>query len=607
VTAEGNEPDVALLDPWADAALAIELFAVDPFLLKGVTLHGWPGPQRDTLCGWIRALLPEWAPMLRVPLHVTDDRLLGGVSLAATLQAGRVIEERGLLVQAHGGVLVLPMAERIEPNVASHLGAALDRGELLLAREGLAGAYPARVGVVALDEGIDGERAPAALRDRLGFEVQLGLLDPQGPADEPPEATRVARARGSIAEVTIDDAHVEALCRAGEVLGITSLRAPLLAVGAARAHAALQGRAEVGDEDTAVAARLVLGPRATRIPVSEPEESEPQQPEPENDDAEQIEPDRAARPEPQAEGDGASQDRPLEDLVVEAARSGIPAGLLDALALGRERRASSRRAGHAGELRVSNVGGRPAGVVARMPSGDERLNVVETLRAAAPWQPLRRREQGLDTRPGRGPILLRRDDFRVTRFQQRAETRVIFAVDASGSAALQRLAEAKGAVEQVLADCYVRRDHVALVAFRGKGTVLLLPPTRSLVHVRRSLAGLAGGGTTPLAAGIDAALGLAIDARKRGQTPVLVMMTDGRANIARDGQPDRAAGEADALAGARSVRALGIRTLFLDTSPRPRDAARLLAEAMGAKYLPLPYLDAVGISRQVQLLAASAS
>lgn len=607
MTTEGTEPDLPAVDPWADAALAIELFAVDPFLLKGVTLHGWPGPQRDTLCGWLRALLPQAVPMLRVPLHITDDRLIGGVSLAATLQAGRLIEERGLLVQAHGGALVVAMAERIEPNVASHLCVALDRGQLLLAREGLTGIHPARFGAVLLDEGIDGERAPAAVRDRLAFEVQLGALDPLGPADEPPDPARVARARAALAGVSIDDAHLEALCRAAEVLGIPSLRAPLLAVAAARAHAALEGRAEVGDQDSAVAARLVLGPRATRIPATASEASEPDSPEPENDDAEQAEPDRAASPESGSEGDGSSRDGALDEVVVEAARSGIPMGLLDALALGRERRASSRRAGQSGALRVSNVGGRPAGVVARMPREGERLNVVETLRAAAAWQPVRRREQGLDPRPGTGPILLRKDDFRVTRFQQHAETRVIFAVDASGSAALQRLAEAKGAVEQVLADCYVRRDHVALVAFRGKGTALLLPPTRSLVHVRRSLAGLAGGGTTPLAAGIDAALALAIDARKRGQTPVLVMMTDGRANIARDGQPDRAAAEADALAGARSVRALGIRTLFLDTSPRPRDAARLLAEAMGARYLPLPYLDAAGISRQVQGLASSAS
>jgi magnesium chelatase subunit D len=82
-----------------------------------------------------------------------------------------------------------------------------------------------------------------------------------------------------------------------------------------------------------------------------------------------------------------------------------------------------------------------------------------------------------------------------------------------------------------------------------------------------------------------------------------VLMTDGRANVARDGRPGRSAAEADALAGARALRAHDVRTLFLDTAPRPRAPARLLAMAMGARYLPLPYLDAAGISRQVQSLA----
>ena len=116
---------------------------------------------------------------------------------------------------------------------------------------------------------------------------------------------------------------------------------------------------------------------------------------------------------------------------------------------------------------------------------------------------------------------------------------MIFTVDASGSAAMARLGEAKGAVELLLAQAYARRDHVALVAFRGETAETILQPTRSLVQTKRQLASLAGGGGTPLAAGLKAALDLAQQARGRGLTPTIITLTDGRANLALAGTASR--------------------------------------------------------------------
>ena len=223
--------------------------------------------------------------------------------------------------------------------------------------------------------------------------------------------------------------------------------------------------------------------------------------------------------------------------------------------------------------------------------------MIETLRAAAPWQPLRRREAGGHGAQAR--VLIRHEDFRLARFKQRTETTTIFVVDASGSAALHRLAEAKGAVELLLADCYVRRDQVALIAFRGTGAELLLPPTRSLARAKRSLAGLPGGGGTPLAAGLDAAAMLADSIRRKGQTPTVILLTDGRANIARDGSAGRPRAEQDATASARQLRAANIAGVLVDTSPRPQPLAAQFAAEMGAHYLPLPHADAATLSKAV--------
>jgi magnesium chelatase subunit D len=250
-------------------------------------------------------------------------------------------------------------------------------------------------------------------------------------------------------------------------------------------------------------------------------------------------------------------------------------------------------------LQKSSKRGRPAGVLRGALRAGARLNLIETLRAAAPWQPLRRREAAGSGEQSRRRILISKDDFRISRFKQRTETVTIFVVDASGSAALHRLAEAKGAVELLLADCYIRRDQVALIAFRGSSAEMLLPPTRSLARAKRGLAGLPGGGGTPLAAGLDAAFMLSDSVRRRGQTPTVIVLTDGRANIARDGGQGRPRAEDDAMSAARQLRAAGIAVVLVDTSPRPGPSGEAIAKEMGARYLPLPHADAATLSKAV--------
>lgn len=584
---------------WDDAALIVRLLACDPFGVGGVVLRGPAGPVRDRLCAWIADALEQGAARVKIPCHVSEDRLLGGIALAETLASGTVVREAGLLSRAHGGIATLAMAERMDATVAAHLCAALDRGELVVEREGGSLSAPCRLGVVALDEGIDDERLPVPLRDRLAFSIDLDGLDARM-LDDLPEAGFADEldSRTTEAHAALDDEAIDALVRVAASVGVDSTRAVLLAGRVAAIHAALDGRASVSPEDLEVAARLVIGPRARWIPAPEQDEPEP------NDETEtETETEREPQPEDEAgcENEQDEDERDdvgprLDEIVLEAVKSAMPDGVLDALRVGTDRRKGAVDRGRAGAAERSVESGRPAGTLARMPQPGNRLAVLDTLRAAAPWQRLRGGGHGRGLR-------IYREDFRVRRFVRRKESCVIFAVDASGSAALQRLAEAKGAVEHVLADCYVRRDHVALIAFRGTQASVVLPPTRSLARVRRELSALAGGGTTPLASGIDAALSLADDARKRGRTPLLVVMTDGRGNVTRGGEASVARAREEALESSRRVRGTGIPTLLLDTGPRARPRVRTLADEMNARYLPLPRLDAAGVSRQVQQLA----
>jgi magnesium chelatase subunit D len=457
----------------------------------------------------------------------------------------------------------------------------MDRGAVSVQRDGLSAELPARLGLVALDEGMTPEEvAPAALRARLAFLLELPATASHAVAAD---AAGIEAARRRLSRLQSDDSLAEAMCAAAASLGIDDLRAPLLALRAARAAAALAGRDAVSAEDAGLAARLVLAPRATVLPSQDQPEDQPPEPPPPDDRQDRAEePDRGPDP------------KELQEMLVAAAQAALPAGLLEALQLRDAARKRQAAQGKAGARRDAAQRGRPIGTRAGALRAGARLALVETLRHAAPWQAVRRRDQ-----PHGPPIRIRKEDIRLRRFRQKAGTTTIFVVDASGSAALHRLGEAKGAVETLLADCYVRRDQVAVVAFRGKGAEVLLPPTPSLVRAKRSLAGLPGGGPTPLASGLDAAAGLAADSARRGRTPLLVLLTDGRANIARDGTQGRPTAEADALAAALPIRLAGIPALLVDTSPRPHAYAKRLAEAMGARYLALPAADAVRLSGAV--------
>jgi magnesium chelatase subunit D len=576
---------LAVADSWRAAAC----FALDPCGI-GAVLRADPGEASGAWIDAVRASLPPSTSVRRVPPHIDDERLLGGTDLAATLQQGRAVYVRGVLEELAGGVLVLPIAERVSPQLAARIAGVLDRRSISVMRAGGVTEQPALFGVIAIDSGRgDEERCSATLRERLAMHLDLNGLRLEGAAELMPDRTLIEAARARLAEVSSNAAALRALCSTAAACGIDSLRAPALALRVACASAALDARLEPDEDDLEFAARVVLAPRATVIPADPDAESQQSEPPPAAPEGPAD-----ARP-PLSDLEQPRDAGELEDQVLAAAKAAIPAGLLAELAAGfASRRANS--IGRAGASVVAKRRGRPAGIRAGKPGNGSRLNVVATLRTAAPWQPLRRAAaQG-----GGARVLVRVSDFRVTWYRQHTQTVTVFALDASGSSALHRLAEAKGAIELLLAECYVRRDQVAVLSFRGRGAELLLAPTRSLLRAKRSLAGLPGGGGTPLAAGIDAARTLAARVARHGQTPSVVLLTDGAANVARDGSGGRARAAEDALLAARGMASAGFRTLLIDTAPRPAPQARSLAQAMRARYLPLPDADARALAAAVQ-------
>ena len=624
-----EDPPFEPLERWNDALTALQLLQLDPHGFGGVCLRAPHGPVRDR---WLQALSSLGIRLVKIPGSVDSERLLGGIDLAHTLQTGQLHVQAGLLQQADQGVVCLPMAERLAPALLAPLVQALEQGQLPPTAH-QASPTTSRFGVVALDESLSDEPGVGvALAERLGVWLDLHELTPSDiqpvwaeadPATEPdggPTASpgqdhplrihlspaALARAREHLPHVQATDTQLQALCAAAWGLGIGSLRVPSLALRVACGHAALSGRQTLDTDDLSYAARCVLAPRATQWPADSPDPtaeaaptdappSPPEPPEepsdtPQNESAPDT--DKAQTPEPPPAEKAAPSPEDLQEMMVAAALASLPPHLLDAL-LTRQGATGHNTSGRSGQQRAGSQRGRPLPARAGRPGGQARLHVLATLRAAAPKQRLR---QAHTT----GRVAIRAEDFHIQRYQQRTSSCLILALDASGSAALQRLAEAKGAVELLLQQSYARRDSVCIVSFRGAQAQLLLPMTRSLVRAKRAMTGLPGGGGTPLAGALKMAHEQAAQLQRQGVTPILVVLSDGRANVTLQGLGGRAQAQTDAHNWGQQWRLSGHRALWIDTGLQPDAQAQQLASTMGASYVPMPQLQAQRMAQAMQ-------
>lgn len=556
--------------------LALLILAVEP-RLRGLVLAGNAGTGKSSLARGLRTLLPD-APYVELPAGCDEEALLGGLDLEATLRAGSRVLRPGLLARANGGILAIDGFNLLAESVSNVLLGALEEGEVRIEREGVSLRTPARFCLVG---GYDPAEGPprAHLLDRAGLVV---LVPPVAAADARAEIVRrhlspasaawdedlgmlralVASAREGLPEVTMTDAQERELLAAASAFGVEGQRADYFALLAARASAALGLRDAVEREDLELAVRLVILPRATRRPDPPVDETPPPPAENSAEDSG-----------PAKEEDGAGEPVPVEELF-QALAVELP-DALGMLPFSPQRRGRGGSRGSTAGQRGRHVGSRPGEVRGR------RLDVVATLRAAARWQRLRPR--------GRGRVAIRADDVRIKQFRSKAGALFVFAVDASGSMALNRMRQAKGAVHALLQQAYVNRDRVALLSFRGSSAELLLPPSGSVELARRAVDLLPTGGGTPIAAALLASLELAARARRRGiQNVVLILLTDGRANVGL--KADRATVDEELRQVSAGVAGARIASLVVDTQRNylSQGNAQRLAGWLAGSYLYLP-------------------
>lgn len=562
---------------WQDALLAARILSVAGANIGGIHLRSGSGPVRQA---WLEAFsdLAGNKNLVTIPVTASMDRLCGGMDVHATLSTGKVEIQTGLLAKANNGFAVISGAERLESSALGAITSALETKAVAPYLTSAKPADPCHFGLIAIDEAAPGETGlNLALKERLALTIDLDGI--AWSSVNAPSFSISAEPAQDIHAINISEALLETAIKAMET---QSLRRLFLTLTVAKTLAALERRKEISLRDLLTAVRL-SGQNEVEPDVQE-ENQQQAESQNSNDDMQQ-------RPH--------QDDRLPDDIMIDATLADIAGIELTIETIRSASRIAGSR-GTSGEKRNKARRGRVLGLRERPPFADARPDIVATLRAAAPWQLIRRRERAAKGLAPLDRVILHTNDFRYRHFQDRRESAIIFAVDASGSTAMDRLGEAKGAIELLLAECYAERHHVGLVAFRGEKAETLLAPTRSLVRAKRSLQALPGGGTTPLASGLKRATELAMTAKSKGQTPLMVIISDGSGNIDLEGNPGRVKANEDTMKIARTIAGHKISSMVIDIGRRGAAKALPLAKAMGGEYKPLPYASARAMRSFIQ-------
>lgn len=596
------------------AKKALMLLAVDP-ALGGVVIPSAVGSGKSTLARAFADILPEGTPFVELPLNVTEDRLIGGVDLEATLSSGQRVVQHGVLTKAHGGVLYVDSLSLLDSSAVSHIMDAMSRGQVLVEREGLSEVHPADFMLVGTYDPTDGE-VRMGLVDRIGMIVPftaqndfrarkkivdtvMGTRDAEDTRDELRMLTGfIEAAREQLPHVSMTSEQMQALIQTALSLGVEGNRADIFAIRAAMASAALEQRTDVEEEDMKLAIKLVLIPRATRMPEREEEQMEEMPPEeqPPPPEEESEEEDENAPPEsPDSDADEEQEETPdmIEELMMDAVETELPDNILNISLASKKKNTTGSRGEALNNKRGRFVRSQPGEI------RDGKVALIPTLISAAPWQEARRQERGRKV-PGAVPkgLIISKDDVKVKRFRDKSGTLFIFMVDASGSMALNRMRQAKGAVASLLQNAYVHRDQVALISFRGKQAQVLLPPSQSVDRAKRELDVLPTGGGTPLASALYMGWETAKQARTKGISQIMfVLITDGRGNIGLQSsfdpnaeKPTKEELEKEVEALSASISADGIASIVVDTQMNylSRGEAPKLAQKLAGRYFYLP-------------------
>lgn len=594
----------------------------------GLLIGGCKGSAKTLLVRSSSALLGK-QQLINLPLNITEDMLFGSIDIEYAVSKGAKRFAPGLLSRANGNIIYIDEANLLRSELLTAVLDTAASGINCVERDGISYSEQLQFTVIGSMNPEEGT-LPSHILDRFGMyvdvqgskeiservEIMHRILqfeqNPQSFCNTYAKETddlkkQLEKAQELLAEVNITEAMMTLAAQMCAQAFCAGHRAEIYLLETARALAALAGRTYILPQDMDDAAQLVLVHRMRKPPEQQEEQQENNEQEPEEDNLENQDDesqdndddDCQLPPSPSNENEDDGQDDddddneredednpPEENQLAPEERIAdidkhfkMPKMLLD---LGKNR-AIRRGSGKRSTTRTDYKQGRY--VRAELPKGKvEDLAFDATIRAAAPMQKLRE-DNGC-------ALNIKSEDMRQKVREKRIGNTFLFAVDASGSmGARERMRAVKGAIFYMLQEAYQKRDRVGMIAFRRQAAELLLPITRSVDMAQKCLAQMPTGGKTPLADGLSKALLTLslLNKRDKEMEPVLILLTDGRANAVAEGDDPIAS----ALKMAEKIREAKITALVIDTESGfiKLGLAKKIAAAMGASYYTLQNLS----------------